>query len=250
MRYRRAALTDARTQTVAPPEPGLTPQTLVDRAVALRAELIARQAEVEELTRYSDEMHQRFLEAGFYRLYVPRRYGGYEFDVPTFMRVVQELARGCPSTAWMLGLASGHALQIGSWWPEQAQAEIFGDGDFRAASVAAPVGPATRRDGGWELNGRVSYCSGIPVSTHYMGQALMPAADGDAGPPPMLLFVAPKDAWRMLDDWGDLMGMKGSGSNSIVFEGGWIPEHFALENTFMVDVDVSRGTPGLELHGN
>jgi 3-hydroxy-9,10-secoandrosta-1,3,5(10)-triene-9,17-dione monooxygenase len=235
---------------ISPPEPGLTPKELIARAIALRPKLIEQQAECEERTYYSQEMHEEFVKAGFYRMYVPRRYGGYEFDVPTFMQVVLELARGCPSTAWCLGLASGHALQVGSWWPERAQAEIFGDGGFRAASVAAPIGPATRTEDGWELNGKVSYCSGIPYSTHYMGQALLPGASPDAVPAPMLLFVAPKSEFTILDDWGNLLGMKGSGSQSIVFEHGRIPAHWGLENAFMVDVDVSRGTPGLELHGN
>ena len=66
----------------------------------------------------------------------------------------------------------------------------------------------------------------------------------------MLLFVAPKSEWTMLDDWGNLLGLKGSGSQSIVFDHGRIPAHWGLENTFMIDVDVSNGTPGLELHGN
>src|SRR5262249_48184629 len=153
------------------------------------------------------------------RLYVPRRYGGLELDVVTFVRVLTELARGCANAAWCMGLASAHALQVASWWEEQAQSEIFGDGDFRAAAVAAPIGPAARTDGGWSLRGKVSYCSGIPYSTHYMGQALMPESQ-EGAVPRMLLFVAPKGVWTMLDDWGDLLGMKGSGSQSIVFEGG------------------------------
>lgn len=46
-------------------------------------------------------MHQTFLRAGFYHLYVPRRYGGYEFGVPAYARFVQEIARGCrPDGAW------------------------------------------------------------------------------------------------------------------------------------------------------
>jgi 3-hydroxy-9,10-secoandrosta-1,3,5(10)-triene-9,17-dione monooxygenase len=237
------------TPSVAPPEPGLTPAEMIARAVALRPALIEQQAECEERTYYSQEMHEAFLEAGFYRLYVPRRYGGYGFDVRTFARVSLELARGCPSTAWCMGLASAHALQVASWWEEQAQAEIFGDGDFRAASVAAPVGPATPVEGGWELNGRCAYASGIPYSTHYMGQAVLEGVN-DRGLPRMLLFVAPRSEWSMLDDWGHLLGLKGSGSQSILFEGGRIPAHWALEDRLMVDFDVSDGTPGLRLHGD
>jgi 3-hydroxy-9,10-secoandrosta-1,3,5(10)-triene-9,17-dione monooxygenase len=235
---------------IGPPEPDLTSEEMIARAVALRPLLIERQAEVEERTFYSEEMHQRFLDAGFYRLYVPRRYGGYEFDVTTFARVAQELSRGCVSTGWCVALGSGHALQVGSWFPESAQAEIFGDGDFRAACVAAPVGMATRGADGWTLNGKVSYASGIPYSTHYMGQALTRENAPEGGEPRPLLFVAARDQFTRLDDWGNTLGLKGSGSHSITFSDAHLPANWVLEDTNMVDIDVSEGTPGLRLHGN
>ncbi len=235
--------------TTQQPEP--TAEDLVARAIALRPRLIESQARAEERTYYSEEMHEEFVEAGFYRMFMPRRYGGYEVDVPTFMRVIVELARGCPGTAWCLALASNHALMVGSWFPERTQDEVFEGGRFICASVAAPLeGLATPVDGGWELNGKVSYCSGIPYSTYFMGQALTQGDGDDGAPGPMLLYVAPRGAWRMLDDWGDLLGLKASGSQSIVFEHGRVPAHYVLENTAMVDVDVSGGTPGVRLHGN
>ncbi|HSC02685.1 MAG TPA: acyl-CoA dehydrogenase family protein, partial [Solirubrobacteraceae bacterium] len=137
----------------------LNPQEMIDRAIALRPLLRGQSAVTELRTSPSDEIHQACLDAGFYRLYIPRRYGGYEFGAPTFMRVVQELSRGDISAGWCIALAAAHALQVASWWPEEAQDEIFGDGDFRCAAVAAPVGPAVRTGDGWELNGRVGYCS-------------------------------------------------------------------------------------------
>ena len=105
--------------TTTPPEPGLTPDELIARAIALRPELIEHQADAEARAFYSEEMHQKFLDAGFYRTYVPRRYGGYEFDVKTMTRLQLELARGDVSTAWCVGLASNHALQVASWFPEE-----------------------------------------------------------------------------------------------------------------------------------
>src|SRR6202020_2001367 len=117
--------------------------------------------------------------------------------------------------------------------PEQAQSEIFGDGEFRAASVAAPIGTARRVDDEWELNGKVGYCSGIPYSTHYMGQALIANRDGTPSDR-MLLFVAPRSEFTMLDDWGDLLGLKGSGSQSITFEKGMVPVPWALEDNLIV----------------
>src|SRR5436305_5487356 len=231
-----------------PPEPGLTRDEMVARAVALRPRLIADQAETEKRTYYSREMHEAFLAAGFYHLYVPRRYGGYGFDVPTYMRVVQEIARGCVSTAWCLGLTMNHALMVGSWWPQEAQDQIFAGQDFRASSVAAPVGTATRDEEGWEIHGQVAFASGTPYSTYYMGQALLPATDPGAVPP-LLLFVAPRSEWEMLDDWGDMLGLKGSGSHSIRFDHSRIPASWGFEGN-MIDVEVGGGTPGSRLHGN
>ncbi len=231
-----------------PAEPDLTVEEMIARAVALRPRLVAEQEATERRTFYSEEMHRAFLAAGFYHLYVPRRYGGYEFGVPAYVRVVQEIARGCVSTAWCMGLAMNHALMVGSWWPQQAQDEIFAGGDFRASSVAAPVGAATASGDGWEINGQVAFASGTPYSTYYMGQAMLPNPDGD-GPPPMLLFVAPQDQWEMLDDWGDMLGLKGSGSQSIRFDHTRIPEHWGFAGN-MIDIDVAGGTPGSRLHDN
>jgi 3-hydroxy-9,10-secoandrosta-1,3,5(10)-triene-9,17-dione monooxygenase len=233
---------------IAPPEPDLTPNELIARAAALRPMLVERQAEVEERTYPAEDVHRAVQDAGIYRLFVPRRYGGYEFDVPTFARVGIELARGCASTAWNVLLASNHALHVGSFFGERAQAEAFGTGDFRAPAVTAPIGVARPRDGGWELNGSVAYCSGAPYSTHYMGQALMPGDDGR-----QLLFLAPRSEWEIVEgSWGDLLGLKGSGSHTLRFEGGWVPEHFVLQDTLMVDIDVSdpANVPGVALHGN
>jgi 3-hydroxy-9,10-secoandrosta-1,3,5(10)-triene-9,17-dione monooxygenase len=144
-----------------------------------------------------------------------------------------------------------HALMVGSWWPQEAQDEIFSGGDFRCSSVAAPVGRASRVADGWEINGQVAFASGTPYSTFYMGQAILPSPEG-AGPddlPPQLLFVAPRREWEMLDDWGDMLGLKGSGSHSIRFSGTRIPSSWGFEGS-MLDVDVAGGTPGWRLHGN
>ena len=86
--------------TIPVPEPDLTPREIVARAEAMRDSLLEQQAATEERTFYSEETHRAFTEAGFYRILQPRRYGGYEFDLPTYFRVIMEIARGCPSTGW------------------------------------------------------------------------------------------------------------------------------------------------------
>src|SRR5579875_3706323 len=212
-------------------EPGLTPRGLIDRVTALRP-LLREQSQATELrTRATDEVLEACREAGVFKLYVPTRYGGHGFDPVTYLKVCVELARGDMAAGWGMALAAAHALQIASWWPEQAQDEIFAEGtaDFRCPAVAAPVARAERVDGGWSLTGRVAYASGVPYSTHYMGQALIVGESGETDGR-MLLFVASQEQFEWLEDWGQLMGLKGSGSNTIVFDQGFVPAHWCIED--------------------
>jgi 3-hydroxy-9,10-secoandrosta-1,3,5(10)-triene-9,17-dione monooxygenase len=226
-----------------------TVHELLARAEELRPRLVELQAETEERTYYPQEIHEAFLEGRFYDVLVPKRYGGLELDLGSFWRIGTAVARGCPSTAWCLCLPAGHALQTGMLFEQEAQDELFA-GFYLCPAVAAPAGSARRVDGGWELTSTHPYSSGAPYATHYMGQTFA-APDEDGGPPGrMLLFVAPRESWTMLDDWGDSLGLRGSGSHSVRFEQAFIPERFVLENTWLVDTDVSGGTPGLRIHGN
>ncbi|RPF31068.1 acyl-CoA dehydrogenase family protein [Streptomyces sp. TLI_185] len=236
---------------LAAPEPDLTEDDIIERAVVLRPVLLERQPETERLTHYPKDTHEDFLRAGFYRMLQPRRYGGYEFGLPVFYRVVTEIARGCPSTGWALSLTAAHVLQVATLFDEQAQDEIFGaDGDFRAASTVVPVGVAQPDGNGHVvLDGIWPYSSGASYSTHYVGQTLRaPAAPGEAPGPPVL-FVAPRSVWTVLDDWHGVLGLRGSGSNSIHMEQARIPAHLTRE-AFLLDLPVEGGSVGSTLHGN
>ncbi|MEU6259861.1 acyl-CoA dehydrogenase family protein [Streptomyces sp. NPDC047043] len=236
---------------LAAPEPTLTESEIIERAVALRPVLLERQPETEQLTHYPKDTHDDFLRAGFYRMLQPRRYGGYEFGLPAFYRVVTEIARGCPSTGWALSLTAAHVLQVATLFDEKAQDEIFGaDGDFRAASTVVPVGVAQPDgDGHVVLDGTWPYSSGAPYSTHYVGQTLRaPATPGDPPGPPVL-FVAPRAVWTVLDDWHGVLGLRGSGSNSIHMEQARIPAYLTRE-AFLLDLPVEGGSVGSKLHGN
>ena len=120
------------------PEPALTPDEMLARARALQPRLREEQDATERRGTYSPSLHEEFRKAGFYRCLQPRRFGGYEFHLKTFFALAVELARGDPSAAWCLILGAGHALTLGSYFDEQAQAESFGpDGEFRATVLGS-----------------------------------------------------------------------------------------------------------------
>jgi 3-hydroxy-9,10-secoandrosta-1,3,5(10)-triene-9,17-dione monooxygenase len=214
---------------------------LVRRAVELRPLLLEEQAATEARSYFAPGTHERFREAGFYRLLVPRRYGGLEVDLPTFYETMIAVARGCPSTGWQLTLSAGHALQLASYFTQEAQDEIFGavDGEFIAPLSFGPQDVTVRHvPGGRVVSGTWHFASGIPYSTHHMG--LIHEEGGTVA------FVTPE--FRRLDNWGDVIGLKGSGSHSVVVEEAFVPDRHVVPFAFFQDV--TGGTHGSSLHGN
>ncbi len=234
------------------PDPGLTSDQMVARAVALRTHLVDEQDKTEARSRYSEETHQLFTDAGFYRILQPRMFGGYEFEIATFYRTIIEIARGCPSSGWLLCLGAGHALQLGSSFSQQAQEEVFGpDGHFIAPlSVGNFPGPrpARRVDGGYLVSGKWRYASGVPYSTDFMGLADVEGAD----PAESILVIVPRENYEVLEDWGDLIGLKGSGSNSVVIDNAFVPlHHTAPIGQLMGEWPLTTEVlPGGAIHGN
>ena len=146
-------LQDPGIRSVDPPEPDLTPAEMLARAGAMRDALRERQDECEGLGRLPESTLQEYIDAGFYRVVQPRRFGGYEFDLDTFLRITVELSRGCPSSGWVFGLMATHNLIVGLF-EEQGQAELFGDGDFRLIANTA-LDPEVSHNGNLGVRARI-----------------------------------------------------------------------------------------------
>ena len=128
------------------PEPGLAAEQMIARAVALRPMVMEQATEAEALGGYTEALHREFIKAGFYRITTPRMFGGYEFDLATYFKVIIEISRGDPGTGWSLALGASHGWMVASHWPEEAQRLLFGDdGHFvcpaRALDPTAAASP-------------------------------------------------------------------------------------------------------------
>ena len=203
-----------------PPEPDLTPEAMIARAQAMIPTLRQRQPQAEAAGRLLEETNRDFLDAGFYRIVQPRRFGGYEFGLPTYVRVMMEIARGCPSSGWVLALVSGHPIMLADF-DERAQEEAYGeDGDYRCPSVGSPV-PVKPEMDGFRVSGAWDYTSGCDVSTHAMVSGLIP--DGEGGMTARLMLVDRAD-YTLVDNW-QMMGMQGTGSRQVVVKDVFVPAY-------------------------
>ena len=157
-------------------ETDVTADELVARAAAMRSTLRSRQAQCEAEGRLPDATNRELVDAGFFRVLQPRRFGGHELGLEAFLRIAVELSRGCPSSGWVYALTAGHAHTM-TMWPEQGQVELFGDGDFRCPLSNLPA-KAVRVDGGYRLDGWWDYGSGCDTATHFVGGIAVAGPDG------------------------------------------------------------------------
>jgi 3-hydroxy-9,10-secoandrosta-1,3,5(10)-triene-9,17-dione monooxygenase len=227
---------------IAPPEPDLTPDEMLRRAQAMRPTLRERQAECESLGCLPESTNAEFVKAGFYRILQPRRFGGYEFDVPAFVRVMSEVARGCPSSGWVLALTSGHTHTL-TYMSEQAQVDAYGaSGEYRAPFVATPSFMAKPCEGGYMLTGGWDYSSGCDIATHFLGHVLVPPAEPGALPGVSVMMIERGD-FTIVDNW-DVVGMRGTGSRRVVVDDVFVPSHRAAPSPLF------KNEPMLCIHAN
>ncbi len=229
--------------------PEITVGELVARAERLRPLLREEQPATEANRFPTRKVYDALSEAGLFHILKPRRFGGYEMNLDDFYRVVIEIARGCPDTGWWFALGTGHAAQVASYFGERAQAEIFGfRQNFQAPWSFVAQKPVARKvDGGYRVSGTWYYCSGVPYASHFMGNMALPREEGGAGAP-MLTVIVPEGSFTRLDNWGELMGMKGSGSHGVVLDDVFVPDHMTFR--FDGDAGIDGPTVGSILHGN
>ena len=216
---------DTNPRPVPVPEPQLTPDALIRRASGLRAMLRARQEECEAAGRISDEVNAELVRAGFYRIIQPRRFGGYEFDVPTFFKAMMEIARGCPETGWVLALTAGHPLIVANF-PLDGQSDLYGEsGEFRCPAAFNPPGKAVPVEGGYRVTGSWPSASGIDIGTHAMTGAIVEQPGGGG---PVIQTIFERAQYTIVDDW-DVMGMQGTGSKRVAVENAFVPTRRTIE---------------------
>lgn len=209
---------------LAQPEPDLTPTAMIARADAMREVLRERQALVEAAGNISEETNKAMVDAGFYRVIQPKVFGGYGFDLPTYVHLVTAVARGCPETAWVLSLVLGHVHQLASY-PLEAQIEAYGaSGDFRAPEVAAPQGVGVAVPGGFRVSGAWDYASGCAHATHIL--LVFKVDDPQDGAPALRMGLFQRGDYKIVRNW-EVIGMQGTGSDQVVLDSVFVPTHRA-----------------------
>ena len=220
----------------------VTPIEVLERVRGLVPELRAKAAETEQHGKPLPEIIDALTAAGVFRLTIPAMYGGAEASAEEVGCVLQEIARGCPSTAWVCSLYTAC-----TWWGalfnDEAVEEIFGEPDVRIAAIIAPTGSGTRVEGGVVVNGRWAFNTGCFYS-RWTGNGVMIEDEGGTVAPWVAMMATSE--LEILDDWHSF-GMAGTGSNTTVARDVFVPERRLLPVSALITADypstLSRQNP-------
>ena len=202
--------------------PAVLRDVLIERARKLAPLLEKNAASAESNRRVADESIAAIRAAGLYKIMVPRRYGGLQTDIRTKLDVSRELARACGSTAWVSTL-----MNVCAWFAglasAEAQNDIWGnDPDARVAGVFTANGTARPAEGGQTVSGRWAWASGCLHSDWAM--VGMPVVDADGNEIDQGLGFIPMAQLTIEDTWFTV-GMRGTGSNTLVAENVFVPAY-------------------------
>ena len=205
--------------------PGNIPsaEELVARARALAPKLRERAVRAERDRNIPQDSVDEFIEAGLIHTLQPKRWGGYEHDHEVAFDIAVEFGKStCGSSAWCLNYLADHACML-ALFPEEAQHDVWSRNNAACiATSAAPTGKVAPAAGGYRLDGRWSWCSGLRHSQWIMIGGLVQRPGEDH--PDMRLYLVPVSELKQDDTWY-CAGLRASGSNTAVLDNVFVPEH-------------------------
>ncbi len=210
----------------------------VERAAAVGPELAKYAEQHDRDGTFVEEALGCLRESGLMALGVPSELGGGGGTIRDAAMVQRELARHCASAALATSMHQ-HVVAFTAWRfrREMAGAEatlrrVVEEGIVLVSTGGAdqthPRGEATKVDGGYKVSGRKIFCSQSPAGTV---MSTMFAYDDPEQGRRVLNMAVPiaAEGVTVLDDW-DTMGMRGTGSNSIVIDDVFVPDERVLAN--------------------
>jgi alkylation response protein AidB-like acyl-CoA dehydrogenase len=202
---------------------------LVERARALQP-LIAHEAdEIERTRRLTPAVTEALIENGLYRALLPQAFGGAEAPLDIFMQMQEEIAKADASTAWCLGQCAVCAMTAAYLEPDAAD-EIFNTppGILAWGAIAHEVKAVP---GGYMASARWDFASGMRQASWLGAHVRVVEADGTPrkkkdGSPEIRTILFPVASATMYDVW-DVIGLKGTGTDSYSVDKLFVPEKFA-----------------------
>jgi alkylation response protein AidB-like acyl-CoA dehydrogenase len=200
---------------------------------------------------FAAEGYEAARESGYGIIAVPAELGGGGQGLSAVCRAQAELARGCASTALATAMHQHVVLTMAWRWArgdtefEPILRRVVDERLMIALSGPLQVTPGSPEghavDGGFVLSGRRPLCSGSPGADLLMCAGRVRTTSGIV---PIRLLVPLRAAGvEIADDWS-AMGMRASGSNSVILHDAFVPDANAFP--FPAQLQPEREGPSVE----
>lgn len=222
----------------------LAAEDALEQTRALAPRLAARAQACEDLRRCPDETIAELHANGLMRVMQPQRFGGAELGAAAVLDITLEMAKACPSTAWVWMNLASHSWNIAQF-ELRAQEDVWGADPraLAATGLAFPCGRARPVEGGYVVTGKWPFGSGVDAAQWMLAGAM---TDRGAAPSERRFFLVPRADFRSLDNWR-AYGLAGTGSHDVEVNGVFVPEHRSLAaDVFAAGLEV----PGGKVHTN
>lgn len=212
-------------------------ESIVAKARALRPMIKANAQASEDGRRVVQASIDALHEQGLFHVSVPKHRGGQGASFRTFIETVAEVGRADGGTGWACCL-----LNVCTWFAtlfsDRAQDEVFNATPrARVCGIFTPAEKGTRVEGGYRVSGMWHYGSGsLHADWGALGIRIGTHADGS---PEVGLALIPFTDLTIKDTWY-VAGMRASGSNTLVADDIFIPEHRVMRFEDMAAENYSR----------
>jgi alkylation response protein AidB-like acyl-CoA dehydrogenase len=208
----------------------------VERVRAIAPLIAAAGEQIDRERRVPEPLLGAMIDAGLFRMLLPRTFGGAEVHPLTFMHALEAIAAVEASPAWNVGQNAVCAIVAAKLAPEAAQ-RIFGD--RRAILAWGPVVSDARAvacEGGYRVTGNWSFASGGRHATWLGGLCTLYEPDGTPrrdpnGEPAKRTMLFPAEKATFSDVW-NVIGLRGTASDAFSVKDVFVPqEHTVLRDT-------------------
>lgn len=213
---------------------------VVKTAARLAREVLAARAEIIDQTAdHPLESWKDVWENDLLGIAIPASHGGLGLDLPTYCKVVEQLATGCTNTAMTVHMHStvmrfidglGTERQKAMYYPEVvSEGKLYGSWGSEPASRGGATRRHTRIEAngdGYTINGVKHFCTMAGGAYRYMIHCSMLGAPPESS---LLVALAPhdQDGLEIQDEWNTL-GMRGTVSPSVNLENCQVPKEAVL----------------------
>ncbi len=161
----------------------------------------------------------------------PVEFGGFGEGARALFDVATAIGEYCANTAWIT-IISNVSAKLLLRFPREAQQQVFANGPVKMSSIiVSPRGGAVRDGDGYRVTGEWPFASNCLHAEWAVG--IVPITEAEGEEPEMGYVVVHESQYTIKDTWYTI-GMRGSGSNTIVLEETWVPAHQVVRADHML----------------